>query len=126
MLTLTYGYKKPEAQDLGTVVFPAMEENLQRLNDHTHNGVNSAPLTAVSVVPTFQSVLSAAWVLVANGIYKQTVTMPTGLVFENTSKEYRILLGAGVIYYPTIVRLSTTSYEIYINDNTLAVTVAYK
>lgn len=124
MLTLTYGYKKPETQDLGPVVFPAMEDNIQRLNDHTHNGTNSAPLGASSVVPTFQTLSAGSWALVANAIYKQTVSMPTGLVFENTSKEYR--LPDGTVFYPTVVRLSTTSYDIYTNDNSLAVTVAYK
>ena len=124
MLTLSYGYKKPEDQDRGAVVFPALEDNIDRLNDHKHDGVDSAPLSAASVVASTSTLASGGWVFVADSIYKQVVTTPVGLTFDNTIKEY--LLDTGYTFHPTVRRLSSTQFEVYINDNSVAVTVTYK
>ena len=124
MLTLSYGYKKPQNLDKGGVVFPAMEDNIQRLNDHTHNGVNSAPLNPSAIVATSQSILSANWAATSGGNYSQVVTMPAGLSFNSTVKEFR--LSDGTVFVPKTKFVSTTQYEIHINDNTETLTVYYK
>lgn len=46
MITLSYGYEKPQNGDTGDVFFPALERDIQRLNDHTHDGVNSPFISA--------------------------------------------------------------------------------
>lgn len=48
MDVLSYGYKKPQDGDTGDVFFPAIEDNIQRVNDHTHDGVNSAFIASQS------------------------------------------------------------------------------
>lgn len=48
MEILSYGYKKPVNGDTGDVFFPALEENIQKQNDHTHDGVNSAFIASQS------------------------------------------------------------------------------
>ena len=124
MLTLSYGYKKPQNLDKGGVVFPAMEDNIQRLNDHTHNGVNSPPLNPSSIVATLQSILAANWVATTGGNYYQVVTMPAGLSFNSTVKEFR--LSDETVFVPKTKFVSTTQYEVYINDNTETLAVYYK
>jgi hypothetical protein len=124
MITTLYGYKIPEANDKGPVVFPGMEDNIQRINDHDHKGSNSKPLDPASVPATEQTVLAAGWSLVANGIYKQTVTVPSGLNFDLTLREFR--LSDGSQFFPTLNRLSTLQYEIFINDPTQTLKVLYK
>lgn len=124
MLTLSYGYKKPESGDKGPVVFPALEDDIQRVNDHTHNGVNSAPLTPSSVVVSNATLLPANWVAVSDGIYKQVVTMPSGISFDNVHISFRI--SSGFMAALSVKRLSTTQYEVYINDASETVTVTYK
>lgn len=124
MLTLTYGYKKPETGDRGSVFFPALEDDIQQLNDHNHDGSNSSKLTSSAVTATTQAILAAAWVAQGGGTYKQTVTMPGALqyndyypLFKNTATKHELLL--------TVERVSNTSYDVYINDNTINLTAFY-
>lgn len=124
MITTLYGYKIPESNDKGPIVFPAMEDNIQRINDHDHLGGNSKPLNPAAMPATEQTVLAASWSLVGNGIYKQTVTVPAGLNFDLTLKEFR--LSDDSQFFPTLNRLSTLQYEIFINDPTQTLKVLYK
>jgi hypothetical protein len=49
MLPLSYGFQKPEVTDQGGIVFPALEANWQQVNDHNHDGVNSALIAGLSL-----------------------------------------------------------------------------
>lgn len=119
MLTLSYGFKKPETDDTGDVWFPAMAANMQQLNDHSHNGTDSARLTA-----TTQSLLAASWSAdLGGGSYRQLVTMPAGLTFDAVTIEVR--LSNGTVIHPTITKVSSTTFYVYVNDNTLDLTVVY-
>lgn len=124
METLSYGYKKPETNDSGAVVFPALEDNIQRLNDHTHDGANSSKLPGSSIESTVESVLATNWGSdLGGGYYKQTVNMPTGFDFDYTQIQVR--LSTGHIMQPTIIRLSTAQFDIYVNDNTIDLVVLF-
>ena len=125
MLTLTYGYKQPETNDKGPVVFPALEFNIARLDAHTHDGSDSAKLSASSITPLTDTILNASWVLVANGIYSQTVTLPGALDYDLIHFDFRLNSDKSRIN-PTIERVSDTQYEIFINDNTIDIDVLYK
>ena len=61
MITLGYGFKRPSSGDKGSAFFPALEDNITQLNDHTHNGVNSAPLAATAVTTQSVSVAVIDW-----------------------------------------------------------------
>lgn len=123
MQTLSYGYKKPDSGDKGPVVFPAMESNIDQINAHNHNGTNSEKLTSAAVNQVTQTLLAAAWVLVGNGIYKQTVTTPPSIDYDVRTPQFK--LSTGEVVYLGTVRLSSTSFEVYINDNTVNVVVQY-
>ena len=41
MIVLSNGYKLPETGDFGDVWFPALEDNIQRINTHNHDGTDS-------------------------------------------------------------------------------------
>ena len=122
MLTLSKNYLKPQnGVDAGSVWFPAMETNIQLLNDHTHNGSDAAQIAV-----TTQSILAANWVAapIGGGLYKQTITMPSPFQYDSTDIFFR--LSTGEIWVPTVTRAGANSYVIYINDNTLAVTAFYR
>ena len=124
MLTLSFGYKKPETNDIGPIVFPALEGNIQQLNDHTHNGSDSAPLNSGSITPLFATILSGAWAVVAGtGLYKQTITLPAALAYDSTGFDCR--LDDGTLVYPTVLKVSASQYDIFLNDNTVGMTVLY-
>ena len=122
MIILSYGYKKPQNPDTGAVFWPALEFDIQRLNDHTHNGVDSAPLVKT------QTISSASWGAdLGGGSYRQLITLPntasTVLTFDAVSIEIR--LASGTVIYPTIEKVSSTTYYIYTNDNSLTYTAVY-
>ncbi len=121
MLTLTMGYKKPQNPDTGDVFFPALENNIQQLNDHAHNGVNSQLLASTS-----QTVQSASWAAapIAGGVYRQLITAPTGYSIDQCEMWFK--LSSGETVYPAIERQSSTTYYIYTNDNSKTYTAFYR
>jgi hypothetical protein len=133
MLTLSYGFKKPQNPDRGAVWFPALEQNIQQLNDHTHNGTNSAKLSPTAISKLTQNVTAASWAAVSGkaGLYSQVVTLPaaiTGLTTDNTIDDYQILIkdgSSGDLLYLTINKTTTTTFTVYANDNTLTLKVYY-
>ena len=121
MQTLSYGYKKPEPGDTGDSFYPAMSDNMQSVNDHTHNGTNSAPLDAGGV-----TVSSGSWGAVGGlpGIYEQVVTLPTGFTFANVTIWF-------VDTSEKVINLeyqydSTNSFKVFTNDNSQEYTARFK
>lgn len=124
MLTLSYGYKKPQSNDKGPVVFPALEDNIQQLNDHTHDGTDSAKLPSSSVEAVTQAISAASWTLVSGGLYKQTVTLPGGIDYDKISITIHDD-ATGHLLYLTIEKVSSSQYDVYINDNSLDLVAVY-
>lgn len=120
MLTLSYGYKKPQLDDTGDVFFPALEQNFQQLNDHIHDGATSAILPNAT-----QNILAAGWALVAGflNLYSQTVTLPGVRLYDSTTTTFK--LSDGTRIYPTVKRVSTTQYQVFVNDPTLVLIAEY-
>lgn len=124
MLTLSFGFKKPETGDLGTIVFPALEGNIQQLNDHSHDGIDSAKVLSSGVTPVQQSVAAGSWVATGIDLFKQTVTLPGTLSYDTTSFTVK-LAGTGHVVHPTIEKVSASQYDIYTNDNSIGFEVSY-
>lgn len=121
MQTLSYGYKKPSNPDTGDQFFPAMEQNIQRMNDHNHDGSNSAPLTTVS-----QQILAAAWLAapVGGGVNRQLVTIPDPFDYDVCTILFK--LSSGEYVYPSVERVSNKTYYIYTNTPALTYTAFYR
>jgi hypothetical protein len=122
MITLSFGFKKPETNDKGDIVFPALEDNIQQLNDHNHNGTNSSKIDSSAITPLSETILAAGWVATTNG-FRQLVNLPASLAYDTTGFDCR--LTSGDIFYPTIEKISASQFYIYINDNTQNVTIIY-
>jgi len=125
--TLSYGFKKPQDGDKGSTFWDDLEFDIQRTNDHSHNGVDSAVLASANVTTTTQNILAAGWVSQGNGYYRQLVTMPsspTAMLYDNyfivcrdtTSKNQMLL---------AIEKVSSNTFYVYINDNSKDVTIYY-
>lgn len=125
MITLSYGVLLPQTGDRGSTWFPAIETDLAYLNDHTHNGVSGAPIPATNIVAVTQSVLAAAWVAYADGVYRQLLTVPNGKNFSAVD----ILFRDSTTLQPYILgteAASATTYYVYINDSTKTLTASYR
>lgn len=116
MLTLSYGFKKPQNLDEGDVVFPALETNWQRVNDHTHDGSNSAKINSRDITRTTVDVLSTNWSLVADGHYTQNITLPLSLNYDTVTLAFKLSTGEQV--YPSVSKVSTSVVKVDFDDNT--------
>lgn len=120
MQTLSYGYKKPQNTDTGDAIFPALEGDVQQLNDHNHDGTNSAPLATRQ-----QSILAANWAPSGTTpAYRQILTVPNGLQYDTCQIWVRRSTGEQV--YPDLRRVSSTTFYFYNANNTDAYTVNYR
>lgn len=124
MQTLSYGFLLPETGDLGPVVFPALEANIQQLNDHTHDGTNSSLLTAASIAGIPVAIPSGSWAAFGpTGHYRQLVTLPAGFSYDTVQISFR--LSTGEYLTPQVEKVSATQYYIYSIDNTLSFVACY-
>lgn len=121
MITLSYGYQQPQNSDTGDVWFPALAADILQLNNHNHDGVTSSPLASQQ-----QTILAANWAAAAigGGVYFQLVTVPTGLSFDTCHIWFK--LSTGQYVYPSVERVSASTYNVFINDNSLALTAFYR
>lgn len=120
MVTLSYGFKKPQTQDEGSVVFPALETNWQLVNDHNHNGTNSAVIASGYIDLTTVSVPAAGWVLVAGGHYYQNVTLPLAIQYDDAIVSFKNAAGDQV--FPSVSKASATQMRVDFDDNTATLT----
>ena len=124
MQTLSYGYKKPQVGDKGLPLFNALAEDIQRVNDHSHDGVNSPPLTAQSIQGIQATVLAANWVAYGPiGHYRQLITVVAGFNFNTMFISVRSVIGEYIT--PTVERFSATQFYIYTTDNSQDFVVTY-
>lgn len=119
MLVLSYGYSKPQTGDQGTALFTALENNIQRVNDHSHDGIDSAQLTPQAIPGVTQTISSASWATYGgpNGHYRQSVTLPAGFDFDTVAFSFRTT--AGAVIHPTVEKISDTQMYVYTTDNTI-------
>jgi len=124
MLTLSYGFKKPEDGDTGQTLFDALEENIQQLNDHLHDGIDTPKLNSTALVAVEQTVTAAGWLASgATGHYRQSVTLPAGFEFDTIQIGFR--KSTGEVILPTVEKIDATQYYVYSTDNTLILAVVY-
>jgi hypothetical protein len=126
MITLSYGIKKPEQNDQGSVLFSALESNFQLQNDHSHNGTNSVKIDSSAFTVITQAISSASWVETpaGSGTYKQKVTMPVGLTFDLSAVTLKNA-STGDPLALTVNKFDNTSYEVFINDSSLSLVANY-
>jgi hypothetical protein len=121
--TLSYGYINPANGDRGAVWFPALNSNIVRLNGHTHDGVDSALIPSSNLTSGTVSIPAASWTSNGTGSYKQDVTVPSGYSMDSCA--ITIKYGSDIIY-PTITKLTTTTFRIYTLDNTLTYSAVFR
>lgn len=122
--TLSYGYVKPQNGDNGSIWFPALEDNIQQLNDHAHDGVDSAQISSSDILKGSVTINSASWTSDGTGRYKQDVTVPTGFNMDDYALTFRI--SGGDIIHPGVTRLTATTMRVFVCDNTLTLTAVFR
>lgn len=114
MIILSKGYKKPETGDFGDVWFPAMEDNIDLMNSHNHDGVNGEKISGINLLASTTTLLAGAFVDQGDGYYRATVTVPSGGLVDN----YVIEIKDPTTKEPVKLRmekLSSTQFYVYTN-----------
>lgn len=130
MQTLTYTTNYPENNDPASVWWPAMAANAAQFDAHTHDGVTSAPLKSViASAVTTQLILSTAWGSDLGGSnFRQLITLPVisgvQLLFDSIQISMRLTSNGNYIF-PSIEKVSSTTYYVYTPDSSLAYTAVY-
>ena len=88
MIVLSNGYQLPEDGDLGDVWFDAIEANIQRLNDHSHNGVDSEKLSSSSIEAVSTTIDSGDFNLVGSE-YEYTLSLPALILVDTSNITFR-------------------------------------
>lgn len=114
METLSYGYKKPENGDTGDVILPSYQENVQKMNDHTHDGQNSA-----RVQQTRQQLTAGSWQSFPVPLqpYYAELNMPDGMTFDNTVIIFTDFVNGSVVPLD-VVKTGDTTFTVYSNNPT--------
>lgn len=117
----TYGYQRPDNSDTGDIFWASLIANINQMNSHNHDGVTSAPLNTKTV-----SVPSASWAAatIGGGVYRQLVTLPSGWSYDIANLWFK--LSTGEYVFPTVERVSTTTFYVYTNDNSKTYTAYYR
>ena len=121
MQTLSYGYKKPQAADTGDVFYPAMSSNMDLINNHSHDGSTSAPLSASN-----QTIQNSSWVSVGGspGIYEQTFSLAVG--FNAYQIDIWFFDSNNNSVHLEYVVASSSSITVYTNNSSETYTAYYK
>src|SRR5258708_1404035 len=103
--------------------------DITRLDAHNHDGVNSAFLSAGNFVASSIVALHASWA-VSGALYKQTLTTPVAVTEINNSSVSFLINNAGPTQYQKLYlqyqRKTATTFDLYINDNTIDVLCLFK
>jgi hypothetical protein len=122
--TLSFGYTKPQDGDKGQQLFDALEANWQQVNDHNHEGTNSAKLGSAALNHTSQALANSNWSSVGNGIFRQVVSTVGGLSYENYEVVFRNSANGDRLFLDT-EKISTSQFYVYCNDSSVDLTVIY-
>lgn len=114
MIVLSKGYKLPETGDFGDIWFPALEDNITRLNSHNHDGVNSEPLNSSAITAHKINVSSGSFTDNGDGYYVATVTAPSGRLIIDYVLTMRDPTTKDVIYGKT-ENVDPQNAKIFIN-----------
>ena len=113
-------YEIPDAKETGNSVFDKLEEFMERMATHTHNGSDSNSIT-LNIAKAIQDLqgngVDFTWTLVSPGRYRALVDVAAGSTFDDNVRTYyyRVDGGAPQQFYPSVERLSNTQYYLYTN-----------
>lgn len=126
--TLSKGYKLPDTGDRGSTFFPNLEDNITLSNSHKHDGTDGERINVKDLVVQSQTIAAGSWGSDLGGsTYTQSITMPTGLVFDDCMIKFKVSGGAkdGRQIFPTVRKTGASAYTVTVNDNTIAILATY-
>lgn len=122
-ITLSYGYKKPTTGDKGSTFFPDLEADIQQLNDHAHNGSNSARIPSTNISSVKVSLDSVpSWTLETDGKWVKEIDIPNNADYADVFIMVKNAAGEQMFLDIKPVSGNTKKFKVYSNDNGLSAT----
>lgn len=124
--TLTHGLDRPDDGDRGSTFWDDLAAAITRIDDHRHDGSDSYAIRPYDLDKQIVAVPDSGWS--ADGdVYKYTVTMTAGYTWEDTN--LRFFMSGGVYdreeFFPKIVRVTDSTFDLYLPVNNQAVNVLH-
>ena len=119
-------YSKPTSGDAGNDVFSRLEDFMDRMATHTHSGAdsNKISLNIEKDVTDFTIGVDLTWTSLGDGSYKAAIAVPGATTFDASVRHFFRRVGAARNpIFPDVVRIDNNNYEVYVNDNTIELTV---
>lgn len=113
MITLSNGYQLPQDGDLGDIWFNALEANIQRLNGHSHNGIDSEKLDA-GAVDALSSTINTGDFSLSGVEYTAQITLPSTMQVDTTEISFRDATTREPVY-PRYEIFSVTQINVFVN-----------
>jgi hypothetical protein len=113
--------------EIGNDVFDILEEFMERLATHQHQGVDSKSisLNIEKDQQTFVRGVDFTWASLGDGNYEAALPVAAGSTFDGNLREYYFIDADGYPkrYYPTIVKVDNSNYKVLSNDNDINIKV---
>jgi hypothetical protein len=115
-------YEKPAAGDQGNTVFDILEEYMERMAVHNHDGGDSKEisLNIAKDIDTFVIGVDLVWSSLGNGEYRATIPVPGATTFDASIRKLFYAPTATTVFkefYPTVEKIDNTSFYVYSNNN---------
>lgn len=118
--TLSFGFKKPQVGDIGDPIFDALEDTIDQLNSHDHDGTDSDRVKSYSLTRGSVSVPATGW-SASGSLYRQSVTFPSGFSTANGSDwgsaNIQVFFSGGTYdtaqCYPKMEKITATTFYLY-------------
>ena len=126
MQTLTYGRKRPQDLDPGSVFWDALADNVTIDDAHDHDGIDSARILTSNLTRGSVAVPASGWsAQQADGSYRYTVTMPGAHTWGSCKVQVFYNGGSndGAPLNATLVKISSTTFYLYAWTSNQAFTV---
>ena len=110
---LSNGYILPEDGDFGDTWFDDLEANIQRVNDHNHDGINSSNIPSTAITAVVVSVPAASFTG-SNGDFTANFTVNTTINLDQRTIYVRDAVTKQQAFLD-VTRVSTSEYSIKTN-----------
>jgi len=122
------GYKIPQTGDRD--FWSYLTFNWLRASAHSHDGVDSELLSPKNFSKGTAAIAAANWSSVSGqaGTYKQTLTVPAGYDVDKMQVKFYISTAgpqAGHEVLLSVRKVTSSTYDVFINDNTLDLVAIY-
>lgn len=112
----------PQTGDKGDVFFPILERDIEKINNHTHNGLNAAKISTTDIIKATVAIPSTSWTAQVNGVWSQEVLIPNDANYADVYIMIKSAAGDQLFLDVKPVDGNTKKFKVFSNDNGLNAT----